>query len=279
MTKRLAKRRCKLHLPVVLAALVAASLFLSSGGPRSVAVNSPAETTEPAQEEIATISPPVVVSPPLNSEADAPLVEPPPRGGLVAKSAPVEDTYFEDVAFLGDSRTEGFKLYSGLKTGTYYHAVGATVESVFTKPVDTPNGELPLLDAMKTADYSKIYIMLGVNELGWSKTETFREQYFKVIERLQTDHPDADLVIQSILPVSSRQDAKGSYVNNERINTYNEILFDLAEETGCFYLNVAEAVVDESNCLRAEWNSDGVHLNIKGCQAWLEYLRTHAIET
>ena len=39
----------------------------------------------------------------------------------------------------------------------------------------------------------------------------------------------------------------------------------------------AEAVADETGCLRADWNFDGVHLNVKGCQAWLEYLRTHPV--
>ena len=42
-------------------------------------------------------------------------------------------------------------------------------------------------------------------------------------------------------------------------------------------MDVAEAVPDENGCLRAEWNSDGVHLNVKGCRAWLEYLRTHPV--
>ena len=47
--------------------------------------------------------------------------------GPVPESEAVEDTYFEDAVFLGDSRTEGFRLYSGLKTGTYLCGVGATV--------------------------------------------------------------------------------------------------------------------------------------------------------
>ena len=46
---------------------------------------------------------------------------------VVPESGPVADTYFDDVVFLGDSRTEGFSLYSGLGTGSYYYAVGATV--------------------------------------------------------------------------------------------------------------------------------------------------------
>lgn len=40
---------------------------------------------------------------------------------------------------------------------------------------------------------------------------------------------------------------------------------------------MAEAVTDENGCLQADWNFDGVHLNVKGCQAWLEYLRTHPV--
>ena len=46
---------------------------------------------------------------------------------------PVEDDYFADVLFLGDSRTHGLQLYGGLTEGTYFHAVGATVETVFSK--------------------------------------------------------------------------------------------------------------------------------------------------
>lgn len=42
----------------------------------------------------------------------------------VPESEAVEDTYFQDVIFLGDSRTEGFSLYSGLKEGTYFYSVG-----------------------------------------------------------------------------------------------------------------------------------------------------------
>ena len=163
-------------------------------------------------------------------------------------------------------------------TGSYYYAVGATVESVFTKKAwETPAGKVPLLDAVAEEDCGKIYVMLGVNELGWSKVETFRDQYAKVIDRLREDHPDAEVVLQSLLPVSAKQDEKGSYVNNDRIRVYNEALLELAEEKDCPYLNVAEAVADETGCLRADWNFDGVHLNVKGCQAWLEYLRTHPV--
>lgn len=197
---------------------------------------------------------------------------------VVPESAAVEDTYFSDVVFVGDSRTEGFSLYSGLKEGQYLFSVGATVETVFTKSTQkTAAGKVPILDALKEMECGKVYIMLGVNELGWVYPETFQKQYGKMIDRIREDHPDAQIVIQSILPVSAKQEAKGSYVNNERIATYNQLLQELAEEKDCSYVNVAEAVTGEDGCLRADLTFDGIHLNTAGCKVWLDYLRTHPV--
>ena len=192
---------------------------------------------------------------------------------------PVEDTYFSDAVFVGDSRTEGFYLYSGLKEGQYLYSVGATVESVFSKSTQqTAAGKVPILDALAGMECSKIYIMLGVNELGWNSSQTFRDQYAKVIDRVQADHPDATVVIQSILPVSQAQEDKKTYVNNARIREYNTLLEGLAEEKGCVYLDVASTVSDETGCLRSDWNFDGVHLNTAGCKAWLQYLKEHPVD-
>ena len=40
---------------------------------------------------------------------------------------------------------------------------------------------------------------------------------------------------------------------------------------------ILSAIRGEDGCLREELTSDGVHLNVKGCRAWLEYLRTHPV--
>ena len=271
--KRVKKK--KMRLPAVVVLLAAMMTVLTTAGPRGAAADSPlGSLAEPAAESTAPAARPV----PAETEKVPPETDDPPEPfAPVPEGGPVEDTYFEDAAFLGDSRTEGFHLYSGLKAGAYYYSVGATVESVFSKKVETPAGKMPLLDAMAEEDFGKIYVMLGVNELGWSKTETFHDQYALVIDRLRLDHPDAVIVLQSVMPVSAKQDAKKSYVNNERIAVYNEVIYHLAEEKGCAFLDTASAVTDESGCLRKEWNSDGVHLNQKGCEAWLAYLRSHPV--
>ena len=209
---------------------------------------------------------------------DEPAVEEVPWGPVPA-SDPVEDSYFDDVAFVGDSRTDGFRLYSGLDRGTYFCVTGETVASATElENWKTEDGtKISLADAVAAADCGKIYLMLGVNELGWNGTDIFRGHAENLLRRLREDHPDAEIVIQSLLPVSAEQDEKGTYVNNQRILAYNQVWMELAEENGCDYVDTAEAVTGEDGCLPKELSFDGVHLNRAGCRLWLDYLRTHSV--
>ncbi len=284
----------KHHLSSAAAALAAAALLLTTGASSGAAVSSPLENAaESVFYEACPASaddggkpaavPGERTAPPETSGAAVPLGasgEPEAVFGPVPETEAVADTYFDSAVFLGDSRTEGLFLYSGLKTGHFYTAVGATVESVFTKKTwETKGGrKIPLLDALSDQACDKIYIMLGINELGWAKTENFHDQYANVIDRVREDHPGAKIALQSIPPVSAAQEAKKSYVNNERISVYNDIIKTLAEEKNCYFLDVAACLTDEEGLLPADWNFDGIHLNPAGCGVWLDYLRTHSLE-
>ena len=269
------------RIPVFFLTLLVTAQLLTLGGPAGTARGSPSEEPEAAESRE-----PLKDAPGRAEKAeilqkllmDAQIDRPPAEAVPVPESSPVTDTYFDDVVFLGDSRTEGFYLYSGLKTGKFLYAVGATVESVFSKKAwDSGHGKIPLLDALAETEYEKVYLMLGINELGWSKADNYRDQYTKLIDRVREDHPEAVVVLQSILPVSAKQDAKGSYVNNKKIIAYNEIIADLASEKGCVFLDSAEAVAGPDGCLPAEWTFDGVHLNPAGCRILLDYYRTHSV--
>lgn len=221
------------------------------------------------------------------AQAGAPAVSEVSSGQVLSAGAPPEDGapvpetadgYFADAAFVGDSRTQGFELYSGLKEGTYFATVGATVQTVLEKATQNgPSGKQTIVDALSAGTYGKIYIMLGVNELGWYRAEDFAAQYGKVIDRIRADHPEAVIVVQSILPVSAKQDQKRSYVNNQRIAQYNQLLQTLTEEKDCVWLNVGSAVTGEDGTLPSELSTDGVHLNTAGCKKWLKFLRDNPV--
>lgn len=281
MVEKREKRRNWKRAPAVLVMLAAAAALLTPAGPAG-AVREPAQrkarNTVAAARTFGNAKQDAAAGVKRTQRDTSAAAE--ELFGPVPESEAVEDTYFEDAVFLGDSRTEGFHLYSGLKTGTCLYGVGATVESVFTKKA-WPAGEregVPLLDALAEIECGKVYLMLGINELGWSKKETFYDQYAKVVDRVRQDHPDAQVVLQTIPPVSAEQDAKGSYVNNERIGVYNGVIRALAEEKECALVDVAEALTGEDGCLPRDLTFEGIHLNTAGCRVWLEYLRTHGVE-
>ena len=270
------KRARKRRLPRIMV-LAAATLLLTTGASAGGAGGS----QEPAAYKAAPMAE-RIQAPPAGKTKALPesLREPEGLPIPLPETEAVEDTYFDAAVFLGDSRTEGLSLYSGLKTGHFYTAVGATVESVFSKKnYKTESGEkVSLLDAVADQDCDKVYIMLGINELGWSKTKTYHDQYAKLIDRVREDHPEAKIVLQSIPPVGAKQEAKKTYVNNERIAAYNEVIKTLAEEKACYFLDVAACLTGGDGLLPKDWNFDGIHLNPAGCKVWLNYLRTHSLE-
>lgn len=270
------------RLPGIAAALAAVTLLLTTGAAGGGPVSSPlAEAAEPVLYKAAPAAARIGANTEFKAKAQPPEpTEPEPLPSPLPETEAVEDTYFDGAVFLGDSRTEGLFLYSGLKTGHFYTAVGATVESVFSKKnFETEGGEkVPLLDAVAEQDCDKVYIMLGINELGWSKTKTYHDQYAKLIDRVREDHPEAKIVLQSIPPVSANQEAKKTYVNNERIAAYNQVIKTLAEEKACYFLDVAACLTGGDGLLPKDLNFDGIHLNPAGCRVWLNYLRTHSLE-
>lgn len=192
----------------------------------------------------------------------------------------VDESYFDDAVFIGDSRTEGFALYSGLKDIHSLTYVGLMVDTVFTKKViyQSDGSKVAVMDALKNMDFSKVYLMLGVNELGWVYSSVFKEYYGRIIDRIREINPDAVIYVQSILPVSAAKNSGDPVYNNTRIGEYNGLLKDLAQEKQVYYVNVAEAVSDESGCLPEGASFDGVHLVPEYCKTWLDYLKRHVVE-
>lgn len=196
----------------------------------------------------------------------------------VPLGAIVEDTYFDDAVFIGDSRTEGFFLYVGPGDSRAFVHKGLTVDTVMTDPVINLNGDkCSVIQALQETGFCKVYIMLGINETGWVYSSVFIEKYAALIKEIRKINPDAIIYLQSILPVSENVSAQHSYITNEKISEYNVLIQQLAGEQQVYYLNVAEAVVSENGALPEEAAFDGIHLNREYCEKWLEYLNTHTV--
>lgn len=197
---------------------------------------------------------------------------------LVQMSEAVDISYFDDAVFIGDSRIEGFMLFSGLSNATAYTHKGLMVDTVFTDPVINMDGQkISVMEALEKTSFSKVYIMLGINETGWPYNDLFIKKYSLIIDEIKKNNPDALIYIQSILPVSQKVSSTHSYVKKSKIDKYNLLIQQMAEEKGVYYINSAESVVAKDGYLPEEAASDGIHLKKAYCEKWLEYLKTHTI--
>ena len=196
----------------------------------------------------------------------------------VPLSKAVDDTYFDDAIFIGDSRTEGFFLYTSPGNAKSYAHKGLMVDTAFTDPVITMNGsKISVIDALKEASFKKVYIMLGVNETGWAYSSIFIEKYAKIVDEIKSMNPDALIYLQSILPVSETVSSTHSYIKNNKIKEYNKLVRQMAKEKEVYYLNVAESIASANGALPEDAASDGIHLKKEYCDKWLEYLKTHTV--
>ena len=214
-----------------------------------------------------------------SGDAQAAPEEPYDYSQPVPERAAVEDSYCDDAVFLGNSITEGFMLYAGPSGAAYMTDIGLMVDTVFTDQCVTVGDEkLTVMDALKQTDFSKVYIMLGTNELGWVYGSVYQEYYGRIIDGIREANPDAVIYIQSILPVTAEKSESDKIYNNERITEFNGLLRSLAEEKQAYYVNVAEGVADENGCLPEDGSFDGVHPTPDCCKQWMDYLRTHTVE-
>lgn len=193
----------------------------------------------------------------------------------------VEDNYFADAVFIGDSRTVGMYEYGGLgDISTFYASTGLTVYKLFDAEIAQVEGQkkkVSVETALQQNQFSKIYLMIGINEMGRGTVETFIEKYQEVVGRLQELQPEAIIYVQGIIKVTTARSEQGDYINNEGIVARNEELAKLADNENIFYLDVNPLICDETGGMEPEYTGDGVHLKAKYIDIWKNFLKSHAV--
>ena len=258
-------------------ATVSVLIFASTVAPLSVLSPHPV----PAPTPIVSVAPTPV--PTLTPEVIIPALPDYDFSLSVPESPTVEADYFEDALFIGDSRTDGFHLYSGIKNGTFWAYKGVMVFDFHTKAVvPTEDGtKITMAEALTQNQYGKIYVMLGINELGWNNDESFRVAYKAMIETIKETQPHATIYVQSIIPISeekARQKKQPSYLNNAQIDIYNAFIRAICLELQVPLPNVSEAMRDEEGLLPADITSDGIHFFRSHYAKWYDYLKIHTVD-
>lgn len=186
-----------------------------------------------------------------------------------------DSSYFDDALFIGDSRTMGLKLYGTLDNASYFASSGLnlyTIDGVKVKETDELGEEIEVtLEQMLTErSYGKIYVMLGINELGYNFDRTV-EKYQEFIAYLQEKQPDAILYVCANLHVNSLRNEVDEVHNNAAINRINEVIASFADQKEIFYLDVNPLFDDENGNLAEEYISDDSHLTGIYYETWCDW--------
>lgn len=287
---------------IVIAATLLLGLLLSACGSAAPSAARAEQTSEPVpapvaeqQPETAETSVPAAEQNIELKEASAPAAapvdiqlpspeapvqesepEPLPFSPRLSEQEPVDDSFFADSAFLGNSLVRGLGLYGGLTSGDFYAITSTSVVNVDmykdTKLQNGANGTL--LEALCENPHDRIYVLLGVNEISF-EPDYFIELYSQMLDKIEEQEPEAEIYIMGLTPVTEEKSGEGDLFSMERISRYNEALFALAEEREYRYVDLVEALADETGYLPEEQSIDGIHMTQEKYEQWADYLRTH----
>lgn len=190
----------------------------------------------------------------------------------------VEEDYFSDALFIGDSRTVGMQQSNLLPNATYYAKTGIGIGNILTKRIVNEGGVMiSVQEALHRHSFGKVYIMIGINDISAGDSEWFAEQYTEILDVVRQTQSDAVIYIQGNIPMSyGTQDMNGA-LNNKNLALRNEASRALADGKNIFYLDVDEIYADGNGNLASMYTGDGLHIETSHYPIWVDYLLHHAI--
>lgn len=208
--------------------------------------------------------------------------------GIAVKAA---KSFFDDAVFIGDSVSVKLASYqkstAALGKAQFFAASSLSAANalweVSSKSVHPKyNGQKTLVEnCVKYSGAKKVFIMLGMNDIGIYSFDKSINNYKELISRIKEKSPNVDIYIQSMTPMTSISTRADEKLNNTNIKLYNKRLKQMCSEMGWHYLDVASALYDSTGTyLPQEYCSDpvymGLHMSDKGCEKWVEYLLNNA---
>ncbi|MBR5306810.1 MAG: hypothetical protein IKU47_07800 [Oscillospiraceae bacterium] len=214
------------------------------------------------------------------------IIAPDHRMLQLPENGSVDLSYFEDACFVGDSLTDGLRIYTGIE-----NSVANIAKFVCNKnltPKSFIEGVIPFnwdrktqngIEAIVEEDPEILYITLGTNAMTFMTDEQFLYYYDQMLTQLQDQLPDSLFYVCSLTPTTQAAAAKRPIFSYDRLYNVNNQVAKLASEKGMHYINLHEVLAGDDGYLKPEYDSglDGIHLKPEAYTYWVQYLMTHTV--
>ena len=173
----------------------------------------------------------------------------------------------KDIIFLGNSIT-AYANWSEL-----LHTNRAKNRGI---PGDTTFGVLARLNETIDGKPAKVFILIGINDIGRNIPDSIiLKNYKKIIRRIKQGSPQTRIYIQSLLPVNNSFTPPLPHFNkDEHIVWVNHELEKLAMNENVGFIDLYSQFTDADKKLDKDYSFDGLHLNDKGYLKWAELLKS-----
>lgn len=204
------------------------------------------------------------------------------KNGIYFMLETVDSTYFSDALFIGDSRTVGLCEYGSLRENASFLAKESiNVYNILDKELwftdnDGEGWDAYVEEILQEYTFGKVYVALGVNELGIGNTYMYYEKYRELLELIREYQPDALIYIQGIMHVSKAKSSSDSCRNNTVISQRNYAISTLANGRDIFYIDMNPYVCDANGDLLSDLSGDGIHLKASAYERWDRSLMENA---
>lgn len=174
----------------------------------------------------------------------------------------------KDIVMLGNSLTEGGKDWGkklGWKNVVNRGIIGDEIMGIYDR-----------LHQILPGNPKKIYYLCGINDVSHHlTTDDIISRERKVIERIMSECPNTELIIQSLLPINeSFHRYKNLDGKTNQVPEINARLAELAKEKGLKFINLYPLFVEPgTNVLRKELTTDGLHLKDAGYKIWVKAIK------
>lgn len=245
------------------------------------------ETTEIETTEIETTT---EVESPIESETTKETEKDSQQETAELKEEEIQeaDIFFENSVFVGDSVMMGFRNYvmrhgnilsnpEFLVSGSF--STRSALQEVSNASIHPiyKGKQHQIQESIKLMEVEKVFVSLGLNDIGMQGTQKTVELYDELIQRIYRSNPEIQIYIISttyMLIGSEKND-----LNNELIREFNGMIKEYCIENEIGYIEIAESLADENGGLAKEYCSDGyVHLTPSAYDIWTRLLREFALE-
>ncbi len=186
----------------------------------------------------------------------------------------VDDSWFDDALFIGDSRTDGLRLYSRISKADYFCNTGLTVFTVLKKSLSDNNfSGKTLSQLLQSKTYGKVLICLGINECG-SDLDTIMTAYGNLVNKVRELQPGAKIILQAVMTCGRKKEAQNRCFGPENLYKLNTRIKGLADGVNVFYINSNEVFADSEGYLPDSFSGDGCHLYAKYYPLWVSWIKS-----